>query len=512
LLACASLFALGCGKSTSHSSDVGNAAQGGSGGTAAIGGSGGSAAEIEPYFQPGTRLKPLVVAAGPGLDIIEHSIEGGWYDSELDFDCYFAPDEAGVERCFPAATMGALVYADASCTRPVFTVGSSACDRLRYQYVVLDDFGPACGDRGFLVGRELPATTPLFHVLGSTCESHLSPAPSHVYELEPVPSETFVGMRRVRRARASGLDAYVREGNDGSRQVIGYFDPERDAPCGDLGPDVTPPSKCIPPNAPWSGFFADAACELRTAEGQTGMCLETPTTIIDFRVDSNTCPPVQPFDLYEIADARATELHTGEPSGACSSTPFAPLKSWIQGAPIDLSTLPTLQTLLVGTGRVQGRFSGFGALPYLPDVRRGPLVDAESGVGCQPFAISDGTLRCIPTSFVPVAPSQIYYESSSCSGARVLLIFPTGPCPVDEPLPDGVLLLGDATECSDGPIVTEAVSVAGRSNANSLYYVASETGACESIDGPFTDTPILSLGDSLDPAVAFALVERTIRQ
>jgi hypothetical protein len=534
LLACASLFAFGCGESSSGSNGSDDAGRGGSSGSATTGGTGGASAtggtggasatggsagasmELEPYFEPGTRLKPLVVVAAPGLDIIERPVDSGWHDSELDFDCYFALDEAGVERCFPASILSGLVYADASCTRPVVTLnGTGPCDRLRYQYVVDNvALSDGCGAHGYHVGDELPATTPLFYSLDGVCQaSSGSSTPGHVYELEAVPPETFVGMHRVGRPRAPGLDAHVREGDDGSWQVVAFFDPTRETPCLDLGIDMSPPSKCLPPYAAAGGYFADAACEVRISEVRPASCIfEPPTTIIDLRYDSDACPPVQPFDLYEIDASRETIPYSLDTSGACVATDTEPKESYVQGAPIDLATIPTLETLVVGSGRVQGRFSGFGGVPFLPDVRRGAFVDAESGVACMPYQISDGTLRCIPRSFGLVGPEDFFYESSSCSGARVVLWQPNPPCLTDAPLPEGVFLTGDATDCGREPIVTEVNAIAGPSTAGTLYFANSMTGACEPVADLSPSVTPLSLGEPLDPAEIFAPVERTIRE
>jgi hypothetical protein len=215
----------------------------------------------------------MVVAAGAGLDIIHHPSNSGWFDTELDTECVFVPDEVGVERCFPflLGTNGANgIYADASCTQPVLLrSGSGPCDAPRFQYVRGEAFGAdGCGHRGFHIGSELPAATPLFVSSNGTCmpDPLQRPSDTHVYALEPLAADTFVAMQRVRQERVPGMDAFVREGEDGSWQVVDFFDTRRGGVCRDLSPHLVPHSMCVPITAAFTRDFADAACETRAAE------------------------------------------------------------------------------------------------------------------------------------------------------------------------------------------------------------------------------------------------------
>ena len=141
-------------------SESGSASTGANSGSA-VGGAEGSASDLATYFEPGSRLKPMVLSSGGGIEVLEGDFSGGWYDTKLDFACYLVVDEAGVERCFPRAVLpGPALHADASCNSPVIAAGGrSRCDPLSYQYIA--GFR-GCGYRGYKLGAELPASTPLF--------------------------------------------------------------------------------------------------------------------------------------------------------------------------------------------------------------------------------------------------------------------------------------------------------------------------------------------------------------
>lgn len=256
------MLGVACSESSKSNGDADAAgssgtASGGSSGMATGGSSGGSSgatgASVE-YFHPGTRLKPMVLSAAPDLDIIEGTGESGWYDIELDMPCYFIRDENGVVRCFPLSLKTHLTYSDASCTQPVHRTGPIvACGRENLRYVAVEQYGAdRCGHRGFRMTDQLPLATPLFSTNPSTlaCEPYQATGGTDdiLWRLEPVPPETFVAMHEVNRARHPDMDAVVREGDDGSWQVLGFFDKQRGAPCMDFTPLVTPYYKASLPS------------------------------------------------------------------------------------------------------------------------------------------------------------------------------------------------------------------------------------------------------------------------
>jgi hypothetical protein len=509
---------LSCGESSDHGQESaggsasGEGASGGSearSGASTGGGAAGGTSEEAPYFEPGSRLKPKVFALADGVDVLRDvATDSSWYDGELEFDCLFLPDETGVERCFPRQFLSRSTYADADCTRRVLLDNSAGtCARLRYPYVVLEEGG--CSHRGFRVGKELPQSTPLFYSAdGTSCQPSVQNDAIPIYEVEEVPSERFVGMQRGQRARSPGLDARVREGDDGSWQIMGYFDAARQAACSDLFIEFDPPSKCVPTHAS-SLWFADSTCQTRIASVQQTACnAEPPTALIDARVDVGSCPIALSFELYEIDAVRETSRHEVDDAGACVASTLLPDESYIQGAAIDASTLPTLETLVVGTGAVRARFSGFGGVPYVPiGYRHTGLLD-ESGEDCLPFRFPDGSLRCVPTSFSHATSRSLVYEDASCDGSPVVAWVPQPTCPAGPALPRGAVFV-DPTACELA--VTELMAVVGKSTASTLYARDAASGACQAITPSSPPPTYLRLGDALDPA-AFPDLKPTIRQ
>jgi hypothetical protein len=509
-----------CGESSNRvDASAGGSAngEGASGGSAAVSMSGASAGgaaagttseDTASYFEPGSRLKPRVLALDDGVDVLRDvATDSSWYDSELEFDCFFVPDETGVERCFPRQYLSRSTYADADCTRRVLLDGSAGtCASLRYPYVVLEEGG--CSYRGFRVGKELPQSTPLFYSDGTSCKPSPQSEAIPIYEVEEVPSERFVGMQRAQRPRAPGLEARVREGDDGSWQIMGYFDPVREAACSDLFIGFDPPSKCVPTHASASQF-ADSTCQTRIASVHPTACnVERPTAIIDARVDVDSCPTALSFELYEIEAIRETSAYEVDDAGACVVKSLPPRESYVQGAAIDASTLPTLETLVVGTGAVRSLFSGFGGVPYAPIAYRHTGLLDEAGGECLPFRFPDGSLRCVPTSFSHATSTALAYEDASCEGSPVAAWVARPTCPADPPLPPGVMLV-DPTACELA--VTELMAVVGQSTASTLYAKDATSGACKAITMSSPAPTYLRLGEVLD-AATFTDLKPTMRQ
>jgi hypothetical protein len=449
-----------------------------------------------------------VLALDDGVDVLRDVVlDASWHDAELEFDCLFLLDEAGVERCFPRRFLSRGTYADADCTRRVLvdsTVGT--CAGSRSPYVALE--GPGCAYSGFRVGEELPPSTPLFYSAdGSSCQASVQTDATPMYELEAVPAETFVGMQRGPRPRAPGLDAYVREGDDGSWQIMGYFDPVREAACFDSFIEFDPPSQCVPAHAS-SAWYADSSCQTHIASVQQTSCYaERRTVIFAGKVDVASCPSRRSFELYEIDGTREASPYQVDDTGACVLSTTPPGEVYVQGAAIDASTLPTLETLVVGTGAARALFSGFGGVPYVPiGTGHSGLVD-ESSEPCQPFRFPDGSLRCVPTSFSAATPAALVYEEASCDGPPLVAWIAKPTCPADPPLPRGVLFV-DSTACELA--VTELRAVVGESTASTLY-ARDTSGACQAVNMSSPAPTYLRLGDVLE-ANTFPDLKPTTRQ
>ena len=444
--------------------------------------------------------------------MLEGDSSGGWYDSKLDFACYLVVDEAGVERCFPRAVLpGPMLHADASCNSPVLAAGSRGrCDPLTYRYVA--GFR-GCSYRGYKLGAELPASTPLFFSKdGVSCEPTTQSAENGPFiELEEVPAATFVGMQRQARRRPPGLDAYVREGEDGSWQVLGYVDPSRKAPCFDSMTTGAWSTSCMPAFASATGNFAESSCQTRIAEAQARGCgVEQPTALIASTEDTSVCPAAVNSRLYEIDDVRETTPHRLDDSGVCAELPGASGEFYVQGAELAPSALPTLETHLVGTGALRALFTGFGGAPYLR-WNKGLFLQDEAGNTCLPYRFPDRSLRCVPTAFPDRTYDRFLYEDASCSGNPVLAWSRVQSCGKEVPLPSAFRIPDQSADCSTESSLTEVLAVVGESEKSTFYAKDAATGACQVAKSISPPPTYLRLGQSLK-ASEFPELERTIRE
>ena len=532
----AALCIAGCGESSTSSRDdggsggaggsaTGGASTGGSatGGASTGGGAGsaGSGGLRVPYFQPGTRLKPEVLTApGSGIELVTL-----WRDVSLEMYCRFERAEDGVERCMPPAG-ASRYYSDASCTAPLYLaiLGSSqecpfqAPAHFAYDYVEAPD-----GCRAMIGLRnagELPSSTPLFSEVQGVCEpvDRATFADRLVYEGEPLPPEAFVGLERVRRPFVPELDAYVRAGEDGSWETLMFFNPAREAPCWSIYGQGITDLTCVPT---WEelNHFADASCQVKAAERDVTFCpLDVTDALVEFMYVPDTCPQHLGYELYEISELRELQLYRDAGDGACEPDSIldAPVQAYIQGAPIEVETLPSLELLEVGTSGVQGIFFGYEGTPLVPFRRGAFFVDSSSGQKCSPYDFANGALRCVPVrsseqpggSTEMVSSEGILYESASCTGKRFVPNRPDA-CMTNPPPPTR-LGIGAESPCSSG-LIAELVALSAPSNPSALYRVNPDTSACESVNPADLGGSFQELGAALDPAEEFAEMQRVLR-
>jgi hypothetical protein len=478
-----------------------------------MGGSGGTG--LLPYFHPGAGLKPIVFELGPDLDILDDSSSGGWVDPGLGFECYFGRGHDGFEHCFPNR-LSALVYTDSSCTRPAAHVEDpSPCGAPAPTHLSIMS-GEACSTTtGYRVVGELPASTPLFLARGDSCEP-LEPIdePSLLlYEIEAMDLEHFVTLDRRKRPRHPALDAYVREGDESTWQVMGFFDPERQAPCKDLGLPLAPGLTCVPDYAVDRNTFGDAACETVVARGDA-CAIDPPTVIMEANAPFG-CPPHASYSLYEIESTRAARTYQRDAAGACLPASEQAEEAYVRGAAIDLETLPALEHLELASygggtpGALRARFVGFDGFAFLPAGKgRESIIEAASGESCTPEMFADGVLRCVPSSFVRTSGNAVLHTTSTCDGTRLLYHAPGCPSAL---APRGVALIDEDPVCLRH--VTDSVAVLGvLMGPSELYRLDASTGRCEPVaSAGFTSGTLFVLGETLDPDATFVALERVIR-
>jgi hypothetical protein len=452
-----------------------------------------------------------VLAVDDEVDIIGGANELVWYDSELDFDCFFIADAEGTERCFPYHAVVVVVYSDANCTQAVnVSPGTGPCYEPPYSYAFADP-DRNCAYVGFHLGAQLPLSTPLFYLADGVCQPQAAPLDGLIHELEPVPPETFVAMQRESQPRAPGLDAYVREGEDGSWQIIGYFDAERDAPCFDFPVPTTQSPRCYPKFTTSVGLFSDATCERRVSPVGIAACEVEPPTIVAFAsTEMSACPRAFDVEVSEIGEIVQAVPYEKDDTDACVESPRPAAEFYVQGDAIDPATLPQLETIVVDTGEVRTLFSGFGGIPYVP--LESQLDEFDSP--CSPFQFPDGTLRCVPGDSPAVGPTSLLYEDAACTVATASWQV-TAACAAEQPTPRVAVFIDieENLECPTEIVVDGAVAVLGRSTATTFFIKDPTSGECEVVESssPSSAAPRLLLGDALD-ASDFLEVRRVIRE
>jgi len=338
---------------------------GGGGGAAGAGGAAGtpgaSPVAAPPYFRAGTRLKPRVLRGG-GLEVLDPMTETPWYDTGTGDWCVFRKGEDGVERCFPDFGLNDNTdYLDSSCKKPVFIRPNLRCDGTPFNYVSIGPYGGlGCGSTTYRLGAPLAAGTPLYSNNPDFCMPAGS-ATGTERPLEKVPLDTFVAVHRVSRPALPNMDAWVREGADGSTEVVGFHDPILETSCSGLGLDVSSRA-CVPDWVEPSYSFVDSTCTRRVAIDSSVMCAASEVTaVLELESQDDGCSTTTTIKgLWHVESARGAQLYAYDPIDlTCEPSSRGTAKTWVEGAPIDVASLPKLDVIQVGTGSLRRPFYGF---------------------------------------------------------------------------------------------------------------------------------------------------------
>jgi hypothetical protein len=498
---------------TSSASGRGGGGASDTGGTQGEGGNGGEGATTAPawrYFGPGTRLKPLVSRAGD-VELIEGPDHLGWFDSELDMPCAFRVGTDGVERCFPGRGMSQAFYADATCTALVY-VHYRTCGDTPPARVTFDNrSGQDCSIEPYRIGQELTSTADLYSNTTGSCQRITRPGTTEtsIWALEAEALETFVAVERTHGDWRRDLDAEIREGADGSFELIAFFDLIRGEACRPLGPSVVPRA-CVPVHRSWSGAYGDAACTARLTPGGDLCVAWKPTTSLTLRAVPDSCPATATFDLNELGESVETPIYADDGSGACFVADPEPVQGFLEGASIYPDSLPSVDIVEVGSGPVRARFFGADDRPLFPD-RNGPspFFVATSGEACSPYPFSDGVRRCIPESFPSVGESELFFADPSCTGER-LFRFEPADCTADTPEPRGLVIRND-DPCN--PAIAETLGFSGTSSAPSVYrWIPSIFKCQEDSVSSYPGSIFYIAGEPLDPNALFTEIARAIEE
>jgi len=509
----------------------------GHGGGGAAGGAHGT--PVEPYFHAGTRLKPRVFRVGD-VEVIDESQEGGWYDTETRDWCDFRFAADGVERCLPFERFtddpSVIHYLDPACTRPAVTADTFYCDPSAVaprSITAVPDAG--CGYRAYRIGDRLPYGTPLYDKNGASCHPIQPPeGGADLWPLEEeVPLSTFVAMRRVTRPRHPQMNALVREGDDGSWQVMGFSDPTSGRACSGLGLDVAP-SACVPDWADASAEgFSDASCTQHVGWDRTPECAPARASVLlELSKNPSSCPPTSAITgVWQSTGERLTQVfNTSNADGVCEAAPGDPSLLHGQGAPMDLASLAKLDVIEVGSGPLTVAFYGFAGVPFLPAPPRFDPEEASSSSlllrftdvarsePCVPSRFADGRWRCVPSSFDVIPNAKLYYTSADCMGARVYDVRKGIPvntvgavCRDPTRSPRGLIVRTGRNQQCDMGAVMATLALDGPSTTGAVY-LSDPTGT---LCGPLTVSPVENLitaSTTLNPDEVFVTMERVLHE
>jgi hypothetical protein len=479
-----------------------NGATGGQAGGVALG------AAAPSYFHAGTRLKPQVFRGG-GLEVLDNRTGSPWYDTETGDRCVFRKGADGIERCFPEFGHNDNTdFLDSSCTKPVLVTSNLGCeDNAPYHYLSVGPYsGSGCGSVTYRLGDPIPAGIPLYSNGADQCVRS-GTSTSTVWPLEKVPPETFVAVQRVSRPTRPNMDAWVRQGADGSWEVIGFYDPVRKTPCSGLGADVSSDA-CVPDWVEPAYTFGDASCTRRVAIASPVVCgASEVSAVLEFGGTDDSCSVTKTIQgLWQVEAGRTAQLYDQDPfSNSCTRSGLGRVTTYPVGGAIDVASLPRLQVIRVGTGALRASFYGFDGVPFFPASGTAPFTEAASGDACTPYPFADGTWRCVPSTFPRVADYDLYYQSADCTGERVYPWSNNG-CPNAPRQPVGMIV--QLFGC--GRSVSETLEFEETSSPGLVYH-RTPVAACEDLGSfPRPGGKLFKATKVVNPADRFVPFERKL--
>jgi hypothetical protein len=367
-----------------------------------------------PLFESGSRLRAVSLGS-PGARDDERQLFH-WFDTELDTPCTFLRASDGDMRCLPPRgpiasnwVPNMVVYADENCDDVLVHTSTSHIDDCSdvslslwwLEHVALPTDGPCDNPpMGFVVRRLAPVDPPAetFLEVGEACEGAVVADGVFHQPGDIVHPEQFVRATRVLRGTAPHLGISELQGEDGSRQVTGIHDFDRDHTC--FARDVADAGvRCIGHFAyaeDW--WYADDTCtDAPLAYAGRTACGETPPQVGVFMEADPEGGPALTVGLAELGEpVQSGTVYDG--SNGCAATDPADIL-WallpVLG-PIDPTGLPLLQTIEHGESPVQVtcRANDGGVLLELD--RRVPFHDVTREQPCAPIRVVGGTYRCLP--------------------------------------------------------------------------------------------------------------------
>ena len=363
---------------------------------------GGSPASSSEYVN-GSRLRAKVYPGGAGAKIFPT-----WHDTMLDVDCDFTKADDGTWRCLPPRLD--ITYADASCTKPVYSTLSCATP----PKLVASNRGECAAATILRVGAAVAPPAMTYQKSGTNCfslGSNTSPDTTFYAVTEAVPPSAFVEGKLARERRGNLFATDVLRTADGALDAHRIYSAARSFLC-NAGPLMADsPASCTPSALAFvEQYFADSACTTAAAYSPPGFCGEPPAAIV------TETPPASACDHYtdsyaEVGAHVATPIYRGSAS-SCGSVPPAQIASgasfWTPGGPLPASAFPPFKSTVEGTERVKAQAlaadDGSRLLATTFD-------DTQGKTACYPVNAADDQLRCLPS----VEFQSIVFKDPACT-------------------------------------------------------------------------------------------------
>ncbi|MCB9679891.1 MAG: hypothetical protein H6733_00340 [Alphaproteobacteria bacterium] len=364
----------------------------------------GASGPPDDLFRSGSRLRVQVWSVGGAYAF------AGLVDTLLDVPCTPQTATDGALRCVPRAGDIDAVFADASCTSPLFYLPEDAC--VASPYLQLSGGGQArCG---FPASHETFAlrsvTTPAtVYADRPTCHPTTAPA-GGVFDVDPlgdtpVDPADLVAFTVQDRPEASGVGIRWLVGDDGTWLAWGHA--TASGACSPL--EVDGATRCVGTSRAERSVdaptFGDAAC---SDPKLAFVRLDPGCTAADVIVQTGASAATRLFQPGPVWTGGVWGR-----AGTCRAVSGS--DTWIQvGDEVDTSTLPTLAPQAVGSGdlRVLRWEDADGVRLALDDTARFELAD---GTPCAPVAGADGAFACLPADALEIAGGVVWYGDAACT-------------------------------------------------------------------------------------------------
>jgi hypothetical protein len=316
-------------------------------------------------------------------------------DVELGIECSWMPVGQDDYRCVPRdrALYYQLRFADAACTRPVYTFNRArTCDEPpAYLYDPTASRTCPIAFRLSKRGAKL-AERAYYHFVsggGGCVKTPVSIAPSeelYAYGESMSTTDFVAGTLRTGPAKNDFALTYM-DGADGSSMHFGFRDLKGDFPC--LNTKAADgQQRCLPTPLARADVFTDPGCTAPAAAGGRSSCATE--SAFAWRNEPNVCGARQ--SVLRLGGRLQGGYHVF-PNGCDTSTGAPFLQYFDLGEEVDATSfVPLPTTLIEGPKRVRHYSVRTPAGSHTSHLLR----DTTLGADCSIYLLADGTQRCVP--------------------------------------------------------------------------------------------------------------------